>query len=241
VPVRAGTPDDGALFRHALEPLVDEMFDQARREGRHEHRDVYMYDALIELLNRYLDTEDDDRLRRRGLSGRTARKRSRSRSNPRYLALLRIDVTALQRGRAHDGELCEIAGVGSVPVAVARRLLGDAIVKLVVTRGVDVLSVTHLGRQATAAQRVALLWQSPTCANQACPHSFVQIDHRQPWAATHQTRLDALDPLCPHCHRLKTHHNWALIPGTGKRPFVPPTDPRHPDRTHTRPERHAAA
>lgn len=54
-----GTPDDGALFRYALEPLIDQIFDQARQEDRHDHRDAYTYDALIELLNRYLDTQEE--------------------------------------------------------------------------------------------------------------------------------------------------------------------------------------
>jgi HNH endonuclease len=149
------------------------------------------------------------------------------------MALLRVDVTALQRGHVEDGETVEIAGIGPIPVSRARELLGDAIVKLVVTKGVAVRSVTHLGRNATAAQRVALLWQSPSCSNEACPHSFVQIDHREPWAETHRTRLDALDPLCPHCHRLKTHEGWALVDGIGARAFVAPTDPRHPHHTTT--------
>jgi hypothetical protein len=42
------------------------------------------------------------------------------------------------------------------------------------------------------------------------------------------TELANLDPLCGHHHRLKTHDGWALIAGVGKRPMVPPDDPRHP-------------
>ena len=125
-------------------------------------------------------------------------------------------------------ETCEIVGVGPVPVRIARELLGDAILKLVITKGVDVVNVTHLGRGATAAQRVALLWTSPKCANVACSSQFVQIDHRDPWANTHHTRLDELDHLCPHDHRLKTNDGWSLVPGTGRRRFVGPDDPRQP-------------
>jgi hypothetical protein len=39
----------------------------------------------------------------------------------------------------------------------ARDLLGESIVKLVITNGVDGADVTHLGRGPTAAQRIALL------------------------------------------------------------------------------------
>ena len=33
-------------------------------------------------------------------------------------------------------------------------------------------------------------------------------------------------------HHQKTVHGWALVDGTGKRPMVPPDDPRHPNHTH---------
>ena len=29
-------------------------------------------------------------------------------------------------------------------------------------------------------------------------------------------------------HDLKTYKGWALVEGSGKRPMVPPDDPRHP-------------
>jgi hypothetical protein len=150
------------------------------------------------------------------------------RPDPRYLGLLRVDLTALHRGRISGDELCEIAGVGPVPVSVARELLGDAVLKLVITRGVDVLNVTHLGRGPTAAQRVALAWTSPQCSALGCPRTRIEIDHRIDWAHTRHTRLDELDPLCAYHHDLKTRHGWALVPGTGRRDFVPTTDPRHP-------------
>jgi hypothetical protein len=81
--------------------------------------------------------------------------------NPRYRALLRVDVTALNRGRVQGEELCEIAGVGPVPVSVVEGLLGRAVLHLVITRGTDVVNVTHLGRGPTAAQKVSLAWQTP--------------------------------------------------------------------------------
>jgi hypothetical protein len=148
--------------------------------------------------------------------------------NPRYLALLRVDVQALRRGQVAGDERCEVSGVGPIPVTVARELLGEAILKLVITDGVDVLNVTHLGRGPTAAQRAALLWMSPTCSVQGCYRSRTENDHRKPWAQTRHTRLDELDPLCEFHHDLKTRCGYALIPGSGKRAVVPPDDPRHP-------------
>jgi hypothetical protein len=98
----------------------------------------------------------------------------------------------------------------------------------VITKGVDVANVTHLGRGPTAAQRVALLWSKPKCANGDGSSMFVQLDHREPWAKTKHTKLDELDPLCPHDHDLKTNHGWSLVKGKGRRAFVAPDDPRHP-------------
>jgi Domain of unknown function (DUF222) len=160
-------------------------------------------------------------------------------SNPRYLALLRVDAAALRRGRVDGQELCEIAGVGPVPVSVARTLLGEAIIKLVITNGVDVANVTHLGRGPTTAQKIALMWTNPTCIAESCHRRRIEYDHRTPWAQTRHTRLDELDPLCDYHHDLKTRLGWALVPGKGKRPFVPPDDPRHP-RHHSVRERAAA-
>ena len=148
--------------------------------------------------------------------------------NPRYLALLRVDVEALRRGRVEGEEMCGIAGVGPVPVSVARGLLGEAIVKLVITDGLDVLNVTHLGRGPTAAQRAALLWMNPTCSVLGCNRRRIEWDHREDWAKTQHTRLAELDPLCEFHHDLKTRLGWALVAGTGKRAFVPPDDPQHP-------------
>ena len=205
-----GVPDRVTLIEKALEPIIDDLFKQARLDGRHEPREAYAFDALITLAERDQAPSDTRR------------------PKPRYLGLLHLDVEALTRGWIDGEETCEIVGVGPVPVRIARELLGEAILKLVITKGVDVVNVTHLGRGATAAQRVALLWTSPKCANEACSSQFVQIDHCKPWAHTHHTRIDSLDHLCPHDHWLKTNQGWLLVEGTGRGAFVPPDDSRHP-------------
>jgi len=161
------------------------------------------------------------------------------RVNPRYLALLRVDLAALRRGAVAGGELCEISGVGPVPVSVAQELLGEAVLKLVITRGVDVCNVTHLGRGPTAAQRVALAWASPGCTVEGCWRTRIEYDHREPWSRTRRTRLNELDPLCEFHHDLKTRHSWALVPGHGKRAMVPPGDPRHQQKLRARTDRDA--
>ena len=211
-----GTGDAGVAFRGGYDPIVDELFKAAKAEGREEPREAYAFDALIEMARRANQPAPD--------TG-PAKKPS-----PTYMGLLRLDITALQRGGVEGDEICEIPGAGPIPVSVARELLGDAILKLVITKGVDVINVTHLGRRPTVAQQVALWWQAPTCTAEGCTRSRrLENDHEIGWAQTHRTVLGELDPLCTHEHRLKTVHGWALVAGTGKRPFVPPDDPRHPE------------
>jgi len=204
-----GTVEQGAAFEAAFEPIIDGLYAKARAEGRREPRETYAFDALMSLAER----EPDE---------------PRRRANARFLALVRVDAESLARGEVEGDEVCEIAGLGPIPVSVARELLGDAILKVVITKGVDVINVTHFGRSATAAQRIALLWTKPKCANFACSSRFVQLDHREPWAKTRHTKLGELDPLCPHCHKLKTNQGWSLVGGAGRRAFVGPHDPRHP-------------
>jgi Domain of unknown function (DUF222) len=235
-----GTAGAGSRLNAVLNPIIDELFTAARREGRRESREAYAFDALIELARRHGARPDDPAATPAGggpASG-TARdtsgdagagRRAERTGNPTHLALLRVDLEALVRGRVTGDELCEVAGVGPISIRAARDLLGESIVKLVLTNGVDVANVTHLGRGPTAAQRIAMLWRSPACEVQGCTSSVgIQADHRVPWADDRVTELANLDPLCAHHHRLKTHAGWALIPGTGKRPMVPPDDPRHP-------------
>ena len=212
-----GTPEDGAKFQAAHGPIVDEMFKTARAEDRKESRDAYAFDAFIELANRAGTPTNDDEPTKP------------AKTPPRFMGLIRADIEALQRGAVEGDEICEIAGLGPIPATVARELLGDAILKLVITKGVDVVNVTHLGRSPTMAQQVALWWQAPMCTREGCTRTQrLENDHQLGWAETHRTRVDELDPLCEHDHDLKTYDGWALIAGQGRRPMVPPDDPRHP-------------
>jgi hypothetical protein len=242
-----GTAHAGAAFVTVLNAITDATFTAARRAGRHEPVEAYAFDALMAMAEHAAEsttTADPEaggdgagsagRAGDPGIAAAGGESRSgcaerpRPSTSPRYLGLLRVDVAALRRGGVQGGELCEVAGVGPIPVSGAKELLGEAIVKLIITDGVDVLNVTHLGRGPTAAQRAALLWMNPTCSVDGCHRTRVEWDHREPWAQTRHTRLDELDLLCSFHHDLKTRLSWALALGKGKRAFVPPDDPRHP-------------
>jgi hypothetical protein len=223
-----GTVDAGAKIMAALTPIIDDLFTQARSDGRRDSHDAYAFDALVELAER---------------RAATAPAAEPERPKLKYLGVLRLDLEALIRGAAAGDEYCEITGLGPIPVRVARELLGDAILKLVITRGQDVATVVNLGRGPSAAQLIALLWAQPTCSRAGCDQTWThaEIDHRTPWADTHHTVLGDLDRLCKHDHRLKTHHGWALVSGSGKRDMVPPDHPSHPNRSGTDPPLASAA
>ena len=193
-----------------LQPIADAIFGQARAEGRHEPPEAYLFDALMKLADQ---GEDAPRARTGGTK-----------------VLVRVDFETLFRGYPVEGEVCEIAGYGPVPVSVITDLLaqGDTFLAAVITRGAAVVGVAHLGRRPTATQKSALQWLYPTCAVEGCSALAREIDHRADWARTHLTDFEFLDGYCGHHHDKKTYDGWALVEGVGKRAFVAPDDPRHP-------------
>ena len=169
------------------------------------------------------------------LSGSKRRRRGRKKlAGSPIRIMVRVDLDALVRGVPLDGELCEIAGYGPVPVSVVEDLMAteNAFFIAVLTKAQAVVAVSHLGRYPNAYQRSALDFLHPTCAVEGCSsRDGLEYDHRLDFAKTHFTAFDFLDKLCGHHHRQKTDHGWALVDGRGKRAFVPPHDPRHPRQT----------
>ncbi len=193
-----GTAADVAAFWARLQPFIDEQFRAARDEGRRESVDAYAFDALVALSE----------------SGGSAK--------PPAKVIVRVDLSAVRRGTTVPGETCEIAGFGPIPVSEALKLMNEAFLALVLTKGRDVHTVVHLGRQFTEHQKTALEWRDPECVALGC-HNAVRLerDHRDDWADTHVTRVPAADRLCHHHHALKTA-GWRLEAGDGKRRLIPP-------------------
>ena len=136
-------PDAGAKVLAALEPHHRRIFAHARREGRRESYDAYAADALVALA------EGDD-------------------NGPRGMVHARVDHSALVRGFVEEGEVCDIPGIGPIPVSVARELLADGVLKVIVTKGVDVVAVAHGGRTVPAHVRSALETRDPKCVVPGC-------------------------------------------------------------------------
>jgi hypothetical protein len=221
------TPDVIAEITTALTPHREALFRHARADGRRERPDTLAADALHALIRHTTTTVAADAT----LPGTPTRRRLRSAAK----ILVRVDLDTLLRGYPVGDETCELAGSGPVPVSAVGDLLDTGgFLAGIVTHGKRVAGVAHLGRRPTVFQDTALEWLYPTCAAEGCPNRLrLEKDHRHPWADTKITLLDLLDRLCSHHHAQKTRHNWALTEGHGTRPFVPPTDPRHPH--HQRP------
>ena len=224
-----GTPVAGAQIMAGLEPLAERLFHEARVEGRREAPGAYAFDALVELATTATST---DSAADPSAPSTPGSKPNRRRKGAAVKLLLRVDYEAFLRGVVLEGETCEVAGYGPVPMSVVHELLetGDPFVAAILTKGKALVGVAHLGRKPTAYQQTALEWLYPTCAAQGCTaRARLQRDHRIDWAKSHITKFEWLDLLCPREHDLKTRCGWALVEGTGKRPFVPPDDPRHPE------------
>ncbi|MDQ1697584.1 MAG: hypothetical protein QOJ03_2937 [Frankiaceae bacterium] len=215
-------PDVIAGVMTAVAPAREALFRAARQSGERPRPDALDADALVATV-----------AAGRNGGGNADGDLPPHRCAPRAKILVRIDFDALLRGRPIDGEVCEIAGYGPVAVSAVRELMatGDAFLAAVVSKGVQVVGVAHLGRKALAHQSTALEWVNPTCAADGCTQAVrLEDEHRIPWAIRKVTLLDLMDRLCEHCHALKTHHDWSLVDGVGKRAFVPPDDQRHPTR-----------
>ena len=105
-------------------------------------------------------------------------------------------------------------------------MLSESILKLVLTDGVEVRNVTHLGRGPTTAQKIALLWERPVCSRQGCGRrARLEYDHVDgyEYRTTRHTRLDELEPLCDPDHDLKTFQGWALVEAPASDPWSRPT------------------
>jgi hypothetical protein len=231
------TPDQMAAIKAAVESRADELFRAARTSGDHEPRQAYLIDALEQICAEWRNggTTDDDAIddgepdADDGDSAKPKTKRRRGGKNPVWIGLVRADLEALRRGHVVGDELCEITGLGPVPVEVARNLLGgDSVLHLVLTNGTAVGTTVNFKRGPNTAQRMALLFTQPHCDITGCNSIFYEIDHVDDWVRTKTTELKGLRRLCKHHHRLKTA-GWTVIEDGHQTVIVPPDDPRHPD------------
>ena len=180
------TPDDGARLLAVVEAGSARMQQEAKRSGQREPAEAYAADALVALA----------------VGDRKAAK---------TVVHVQVDAAAFERGRVNAGETCRIPGVAPIPVATARRLASNGVVKAIERKGVEVRRVAHLGRTIAAHLRTALEARDPACVVPGCDvRTHLEIDHIVPYANGGATRLDNLARLCRYHHAAKTHRGWRL-------------------------------
>ncbi len=125
---------------------------------------------------------------------------------------VRVDVPVIRRGRTAPGEVCEIEGVGPVPVSVIDRLAEqDPIVDLILTRGREVTHVAHLGRSGDTFLKAAIEWRDPSCRIDGCHRaSGLETHHHVAVTDDGETSLRNQVRICGHHHGLITHEGYEL-------------------------------
>ena len=196
-----------------MAPYERALFEQTRAADESVRNDALMFDALVAMA----DASPGEMPKGSG---------------PMPTVAVRVDHRAFLAGGTEPGEVCEIVGVGPIPVSVAQRLADDAFLEAILTTGVDVLAVSHLGRTIPAHLRTALDELFPECAIEGCNVAWsLEIDHNQPVEARGPTALWNLNKLCRYHHQLKTRLDLRLVgDGTNKR-LVPAAEWLPPDRT----------
>lgn len=190
------TPDAGAAVIAAVDASRERIVREARSAGRREQSEAYAADALVELVTRNGGSQ---------------------RSGPRAMVHVLVDHAALQRGTVQRGERCEIPGVGPIPVATARSLTHDAIIKSLLVDGTDIKAVAHHGRTIPAHLRTALEIRDPECVVPGCNvRQNLQIDHyKLDYALGGATSVDNCARECRWHHYLRTHCGYRLRGGPG--------------------------
>jgi len=198
------TADQLARIMNTVDGRADEIMTGAVRGGWFESPEAHRFDALLDLLGPGHD----------GPAG------------PEHMVHVLVDYDALVRGHTVAGEQCEVPGFGPVPVSVARKMSEDAILKVILTRGADVVGVAHGGRTVPAHLRSALEIRDPKCIVPRCDvRRNLEIDHRNTWSRTQVTKLDDLARLCRWHHHQKTFLGYTYRGGPGKKwQWIPPAN-----------------
>jgi hypothetical protein len=189
----SGPTEDVNVLLQALEPFAKEAFEAARKAGKPESRDAYLFDALITL------------------AGQDTRRRSGQPELP--VGRLRVDLARLLDHDGEAGEICEIPGVGPVPVAHARKVLAHGLLELVITDGVDVQTVVSTTRHVPKALKIAIEERDQTCNVRGCDRTdHLERHHLEGgFAEHHLTTYELLGNACPHHHDLITYEHYEVI------------------------------
>jgi hypothetical protein len=204
-------PEVGATLQAALDAQADLQFQRARKSDTREPTDAYRADALVALIT------GQDLL---PVPGRASKGRAH--------VQVRVDLDALRRGTVGRGECCEIPGVGPVPVQHARDLLGDALLDIIITDGVDVTTVARPRRNIPTPLATAIMERDQFCVVPGCGKRLgLEQDHWQRAVKDDgEASYENLIRLCRHHHYLRTHQGWVVSGRPGHWRFDPPARPK---------------
>ena len=195
------TPDELARWMAVINAATDDIVTEAIQGGWFENRDAHSVDALLNLIQPDAEVP----------------------SGPETIVHVVVDYDAMMRGHTVTGEKCEIPGIGPIPVTLARQMADDAILKVLLTKGVDVMAVAHGGYTPPAHLRSALEVRDPQCIVPGCNRRRgLQIDHRNTFSRTRVTKLEDLARICRFHHYLKTFLGYTYRGGPGAWEWVPP-------------------
>jgi hypothetical protein len=221
-------PDKLAELQAALTPYTNSAVDHARQTqpgGARERHEAHELDGLLTTARAATTS------RTASSEGGESGGGSSDGPRPPATVIVHVDYAALLRGYTQGDEQCRIDGLGPIPVPTATAYLPDAFLTAVTKTGIDIKTVTHLGRTVTAHQRTALIARDPKCVVPGCPITHhLEIDHVDGWALTHRTHTDHLARLCPDHHHQKTYLGATLTgtPGNWHWTPPPPTPPNDP-------------
>jgi hypothetical protein len=200
------TPEAGAEVRAVLDVLRDDLFRESRRQRRNEPTQALDADALVEMA-------------------RAARSGSSKKVGPKAVVNVTIDIKALNRGHANNGEVCEIEGAGPISVAAAQQLMTDSFLKLIFQKNGNVLEICHFGRYIPARVRTAVEHLYPECVVEGCHETKrLEFDHRIPKKKLGPISVENVVRLCRQHHFLKTYRSFELKRVKGQWKLEPPRE-----------------
>lgn len=199
------TADQGAVLLAGIATCREQVYCEARRQGVRDESDAYEADALVEMARA---------------------PRGTATGGPQTTINIRVDRSALLRGHTEPGEVCEIVGVGPVPVETVRKAECDAVLKALLVDGDRVLDVRHVGRTVPANVRIALEERDRACVVPGCDRSrHLETHHLVPFSQGGPTTLENLSRICGYHHDQISYQRARL---SGPFPFWHWEDPPCP-------------
>ena len=113
--------------------------------------------------------------------------------------------------------------------AVAKAMLNDASVTVMLREGDEITAVSSPKRTIPAKLRRSLETRYPTCGVTTCANDqLLQIDHVVPLEDGGETNVHNTWRICSHRHFLKTYAGWRVSGEPGNWDLVPPDGPDPP-------------